>query len=177
MNGFHQGCEEMLLFDGLVVMSCGAYAAAIVVVFLAAACRSWLVATRRRMRAGFAAAAKVGAAAPRLAVRGGAPGLLDDFDGPAVNAASLSWSKPAVRRPRGCSGTGAWRNALDALLALVASTIGGANMLILMTFNYGLFFAVIVGEVAGMLLFDPAVPYCGEDGPLESELTGEGCCH
>ncbi|KAA0146076.1 hypothetical protein FNF29_08264 [Cafeteria roenbergensis] len=66
---------------------------------------------------------------------------------------------------------------VDAVLALAVGIIGAFNMLILMTMNWGLFLGVCVGEVVGMVIFDPAVPMSDWQARLAGGTGDVDTCH
>ncbi|KAA0146080.1 hypothetical protein FNF29_08268 [Cafeteria roenbergensis] len=180
-----QSCEASILFDGWETTSCGSYVGAVIAVVLVAVLRQALAALRRGLRSR--------AKASRVTLRDedGAESLVPMSPGakgaiqlastrgvPRDEDALLSRRKPGlIADYRSHPAVARIAVAVDAVLALAVGIIGAFNMLILMTMNWGLFLGVCVGEVVGMVIFDPAVPMSDWQARLAGGTGDVDTCH
>ncbi len=183
--GFEQSCEASILFDGWETTSCGSYVGAVIAVVLVAVLRQALAALRRGLRSR-AKASRVtlrdeDGAESLVPMSPGAKGaiqLASTHGVPRDEDALLSRRKPGlIADYRSHPAVARIAVAVDAVLALAVEIIGAFNMLILMTMNWGLFLGVCVGEVVGMVIFDPAVPMSDWQARLAGGTGDVDTCH
>lgn len=183
--GFEQSCEASILFDGWETTSCGSYVGAVIAVVLVAVLRQALAALRRGLRV----RAKASLVTPQEDDGAGSMAPMSPGPKGAIQLASTSGvarDGDALLRRRKHGLIADYRShptvariavAMDAALALAVGIIGAFNMLILMTMNWGLFLGVCVGEVVGMVVFDPAVPLSDWQARLVGGAGDVDTCH
>jgi len=149
---FHNGFQDYVLFKDWVPCTAGRYNAAVLGVFLASTFAVLLKVLRFRMERRMSVRRRISS---RETLR---TDLLQDFEG-----RERREEEQEVR----CSGPveatifpGSWddlkENVVRSGFVGLTMTLDYSLMLVAMTFNYGLFFAVIAGAMCGALLFGHA---------------------
>jgi copper transporter 1 len=175
---------DYVLFKGWVPCTERNYALTIIAILFTGCLVALIRGIRVQIEAGWIAAeAAARAAAPKQPPHIEAGGSGGGGGGPAGGGGWGVW-RQALPRSVG----ELWRNCVRAAFTLVTMTLDYSLMLISMTFNVGIFLAVIFGFALGSLLFGhmarplgPARPLPGavdsepepEDHPIP---TGGGCC-
>jgi copper transporter 1 len=139
---FHQRIDDIVLFRSWIPRSGGAYAGTIIAILIFGMVSSFLKSVRGRLDSRWVhdslCKANAAAAAAAQSCCGGSDASEEE---------DLHWIRRTFRRHP-------WsQNSIRALLTGITLTLDYANMLIVMTFNVGLFFAVVAGYVLGTLFF------------------------
>jgi copper transporter 1 len=144
---FHQRLDDIVLFRSWIPRSGGAYAGTIIAIIAFGMLSSFLKSARGRLDSRWVhdSLCKANAAAAAAAAQS-CCGSSDGSEGE-----DLHWIRRTFRKHP-------WsQNSIRALLTGITLTLDYFNMLIVMTFNVGLFIAVVCGYVLGTLFFSHLV--------------------
>lgn len=161
---FYQSVQATILFKGVMTKDMGGYLLAIVLIAAAAVFRNWLTTIDpnppNKPPVQIKGTRSVSAAAPSA----GSAALIPSGSGGKARARYEASGCGACLR-------GALSNLTPAavLLQVANVSLGYLLMLVAMTFNTGLFFAVVVGEAVGRVMFH------GQNGQDEAMTSGDAC--
>lgn len=162
---FYQSVKATILFNGVMTKNMGGYLLAIVIIVAGAIFRNWLTtidpypSAQKPVEIHGTRSISIAAGTSDTSAR-----LMD---------AGEDGKRRARKEATGCGACfgAAIQNLrpMAVLLQMANVSLGYLLMLVAMTFNTGLFFAVVVGEAMGRVMFH------GQDTNAESMTSGDAC--